>query len=96
MRIINKSLIRYELTLGGESELIGVLAVFCGAIVFANMNLINGIIAGGLWFIGLFFLRRLAKIDPIFFKVYQNYLAYQKYYPAKTPKWRIGSGYKAR
>ncbi len=96
MRIINRSLIRYELTLGGESELIGVLAVFCGAVVFANMNLINGIIAGGLWFIGLFFLRRLAKIDPIFFKVYQNYLAYQKYYPAKTPKWRIGSGYKAR
>ncbi len=96
MRIINKSLIRYELTLGGESELIGVLAVFCGAIVFANMNLINGIIAGGLWFIGLFFLRRLAKIDPIFFKVYQNYLAYQKYYPAKTPKWRIGSGYSAK
>lgn len=96
MRIINKSLIRYELILGGESELIGVLAVFCGAIVFANMNLINGIIAGGLWFIGLFFLRRLAKIDPIFFKVYQNYLAYQKYYPAKTPKWRIGSGYKAK
>lgn len=96
MRIINKSLIRYELTLGGESELIGVLAVFCGAIVFANMNLINGIIAGGLWFTGLFFLRRLAKVDPIFFKVYQNYLAYQKYYPAKTPKWRIGSGYKAK
>ncbi len=96
MRIINKSLIRYELILGGESELIGVLAVFCGAIVFANMNLINGIIAGGLWFIGLFFLRRLAKIDPIFFKVYQNYLAYQKYYPAKTPKWRIGSGYRAK
>lgn len=96
MRIINRSLIRYELTLGGESELIGVLAVFCGAIVFANMNLINGIIAGGLWFIGLFFLRRLAKIDPIFFKVYQNYLAYQKYYPAKTPRWRNGSGYKAK
>ena len=86
MRIINKSLIRYELTLGAESELVGVLAVFCGVIVFADISLVNGIIAAGLWFIGLFFLRRLAKIDPIFFKVYQNYLAHQKYYPAKTPR----------
>ncbi len=96
MRIISKALVRQNFILGAEPELVGCLAILCGSVVFANTNVLNIFFTSIVWFIGVFFLRRLAKIDPIYFKVYQRYLGYQKFYLAKTSVWRNGNGYKAK
>lgn len=96
MRFISKALTRHNLVFGAESEFVGFLGILCGVIIYAETSILNFILAAVLWFVGLYFLQRLAKKDPMFFKVYQCYLGYQNFYSAKTPKWRIGSGYKAK
>lgn len=96
MRIINKSLIRYKLIAGAEKEAVILLATLCGCITYSKPGITTGCLAGTVYLIGMFFLRRLAKYDPIYLKIFQRALQYQNYYSAKTSKWRTDSGYKAK
>lgn len=96
MRFISKALIRHNLVFGAESELVGSLGILCGVLVYAETGLLNFVLAAILWFIGLYLLQRLAKKDPMFFKIYQLYFGYQNFYPAKTSRWRKDSGYRAK
>lgn len=96
MRFISKALTRHNLVFGAESEFVGFLGILCGVIIYAESSILNFILAAVLWFIGLYFLQRLAKIDPMFFKVYQLYFGYRNFYSAKTSRWRKDSGYRAK
>lgn len=96
MRIINKSLTRYQLMFGAERELLIFLALASVLIPYSDLTIITICIGIIIWCVGLFFLRRLAKLDPIFFKVFQRFYSHQKYYPAKTPRWSKKNGYKAK
>lgn len=96
MRIINKSLTRYQLIFGTERELLIFLGLVSVLIPYSAPTIITIIVGILIWCVGLFFLRRLAKFDPIFFKVFQRFYSHQKYYPAKTPRWSKKNGYRTK
>ncbi len=96
MRAISKALVRYQVILGIEKELFFFSLMISILLPYASRTWWS--VAAGIliWGVLAYVLRKLAKKDPIYFKVNRRALQYQKYYPAKTPKWRIGSGYKAK
>lgn len=96
MRIISKALVRYQVILGIEKELFFVSLMFAILVPYSSRTWWSVILGVLIWIVLAYVLRKIAKKDPIYFKVNKRALQYQKYYPAKTPKWRIGSGYKAK
>lgn len=96
MRPINKSLIRYQIILGVEKELFFFAILISGSIPYSMRNWIGLVIGAIIWFIFIFFLRQLCKKDPIYFKVICKAIGYQRFYAAKTPRWRICGGYRAK
>jgi type IV secretory pathway TrbD component len=96
MRPINKSLIRYQTILGVEKELFFFALLVSGIIPYSVRNWISLVIGAIIWFIFIFLLRQLCKKDPIYFKIICKSIGYQRFYAAKTPRWRRDGGYKAR
>lgn len=96
MRVFNKSLTRYQLIFGAERELLILLGLVSLLVPYSDPTLITICTGIVIWFTGLFFLRRMAKADPIFFKIFQKFFSHQKYYPEKTPVWRRKNGFKAK
>ncbi len=96
MRMISKALVRYQVILGIEKELFFISLMFSILVPYASRTWWSVIVGVLIWIVLAYVLRKIAKKDPMYFKVNKRALQYQKYYPAKTPKWRIGSGYKAK
>lgn len=96
MRTINKSLVRYQIILGMEKELFFFSLMVSILVPYSSRTWWSILVGILIWMILAYVLRKIAKKDPIYFKVNKRALQYQKFYPAKTPKWRIGSGYRAK
>lgn len=79
-----------NLFMGAERELIMMLALISLTMIFVALSLQSLILGVAIWFIVSFFLRSMAKSDPIMSKIYVQQLKYQKFYPAhSTPFTRI-------
>ncbi|AQX20317.1 conjugal transfer protein TrbD [Bartonella sp. WD16.2] len=84
-----------KLIMGAEPELVLILMILTRifialAIIFLKMSFVVATIIGTcIWFIGLYVLRRIAKIDPMLFRVYIRYLRYQRYYPPRSGPFRV-------
>lgn len=100
-----KSGIRHNLLMGGDRTLIVMVLAISGILVWVYTFVWWADVAAVLWFLaGRFWLRRVAKADPLLFRVYIKGLMYSRlyakggYYPARcnyfakplsTPKkWR--------
>lgn len=94
---IYRALNRPNLLMGGERKLVQSLMAFCGVVGISNpASLPTWAIVGTVYFVCLGALRKLAKKDPDFSRVYQRQLRYQPYYPslrgvdAKRPRRLLG------
>nr|CDP79675.1 conjugal transfer protein TrbD [Bartonella schoenbuchensis] len=86
---IYSALYRPHLILGGERELVLLVSLFAGVLIVVAMNIISAIIGGFIWFVCIYVLRRMAKIDPMLSKVYIRQLRYQRYYPPYSRPFRV-------
>lgn len=83
-----RALSRPRLVLGGERELVLMSGLLTVGIAFVAVNWVAGAYAAIMFPLALFWLRRLAKTDPMMSKVYLRHLKYQTYYPARATAWR--------
>lgn len=85
---INRSLHRQNLLAGGERIpvlLVGLLTFALIAAIKTLVSIIAGII---IWFVAMYFLRRMAKFDPQAAEIYRRQLRQQKIYKAKSSPFR--------
>lgn len=75
---------RANQVLGGDRELVLTSAILCGVLVFSAANWKAAIVGGALWFTCIYFLRMMAKSDPLMRQVYLKSLTYRDYYPAQS------------
>lgn len=85
---IFRSLNKRNLILGCERELVLLVALFSVALVFVGQSLTTMILGPFIWFVSVFFLRRMAKADPHMSKVFTRHIRQQAFYPAKSRPWR--------
>lgn len=83
-----RALSRPRLILGGERELVLMAGLLTVGIAFVAVNWLAAGYAAIAFPTLLFWLRRLAKTDPMMSKVYLRHLKYQTYYPARSTAWR--------
>ncbi len=74
--------------MGGEREWVLMTAICCGGLAVAGMNLPSFIVAVVVYSFCIAVLRMIAKADPQMSKVYQRYLKYGRYYPARSRPFR--------
>jgi len=79
---IHRSLIRPQLLLGGERELVLMLAVIAGIFILMLFSWWAFFTGLALWVVGIFFLVRAAKHDPVLSTTFIRHLAYRRFYPA--------------
>ncbi|MBA9083337.1 type IV secretion system protein VirB3 [Bartonella chomelii] len=78
-----------KLIMGVEREPVLILTLLIGVFIISAMSIVATIIGMCIWLIGLYVLRKMAKIDPMLFRVYIHYLRYQRYYPARSSPFRV-------
>ena len=81
---IHRSLIRSNLFLGCDRELIMLSATISAALIFSGMTRFSIITGIFLWFASLFLLRMMAKADPQMRQVFQRYRQYPKQASARS------------
>jgi type IV secretory pathway TrbD component len=70
--------------MGGERKLVQSLIAFCGVVGVSNpASLLTWVIVIGVYLLCLQGLRKMAKKDPMFSRIYQRQLRLQPYYPAR-------------
>lgn len=72
------------LFLGADRQLTIFLSFFCGIIIFYSFNILVITITLFIWIINMFFLRMMAKSDPLMREVYKNHIKYKSVYLAKS------------
>lgn len=77
---IHRSLIRSNLLLGCDRELLVLSACFSAALIFTGMTKLSMITGIALWFVSLFLFRMMAKADPQMRQVFQRY----RFYPSRA------------
>jgi type IV secretion system protein VirB3 len=70
--------------MGGERRPILLLLIVTSGLTVSSLNLVSFIVAGILYFGGLFYLRQLAKADPFMIGIYQKSIKYRAYYPPRS------------
>lgn len=86
---IYRSLVRPQLLLGAERELVLVTGMLAAILVFAAQTLLALIMGVFLWLAGLYLLRRMAKADPEMSRVYVRHIRYRAYYAARSRPTRV-------
>jgi type IV secretion system protein VirB3 len=86
---IFRSLNQQNLILGCEREVVLCFALFCVALVFIGQSVLSFVVGSLLWGFGVFFLRKMAKIDPQMAKVFSLHYRYKPYYPARSKHWSV-------
>lgn len=81
---ISRSGNRSLLFMGCDREMIMMLGVLVGALIFSAQDLIASFVGVLFWFLGLILFRKMAKSDPFMRHVYIKQLQYRKFYPART------------
>jgi type IV secretory pathway TrbD component len=84
MLAIHTSLIRPILLMGAERELVLISAILAAVLVMSLERLLFTIVGIVFWSIGLVALRRAAKADPQFSRVYLRHTRYPAYYAAQS------------
>ena len=84
---IHRSLHKPNLFFGAEREPILLAALLPIAFTLSAFNLIMLLIGVGFWVTASFFLRAMAKKDPMLGKMWMRFIKYKAYYPAKTSAW---------
>jgi type IV secretion system protein VirB3 len=74
--------------MGGDREMMMVLALLCGVLIFSGMTKLTTVMGLTLWFGGMKLLRMMWKADPELRKIYLKARGYRKYYPARSTHWR--------
>ncbi len=92
--VIHSSLHRHNHILGAERELVMLLGLFCVVIAFGSITKFAVISMSIIWLIGVYFLRLMAKKDPLMSRVYLRHIKYQNWYSARTSAWRVLEGFK--
>lgn len=81
---IYSALNKPNLMFGADRELILSNALIAFALIFVGLTLMTTIIGIILIVVNGFFLRAMAKADPLMRKVYMRQIKYQKFYSAKS------------
>ena len=85
---LHRALYRPSLVLGGERELVMMSAAITGGLAFVAMNPVAFTFSIVAWPLCLFFLRMMAKADPLMRRVYIRHISYQTFYRATSSPWR--------
>lgn len=88
---IHRSLIRPNLFMGGDRELVMFAALLAFALVFSAQEWIATVYGIILWAAALFVLRLMAKADPYMRQVYLRHRLYKRFYPARSTPYRINT-----
>ena len=75
---------RPNLLLGGDRELVLVIAILAAMLVFAVMKWWSVMAGIALWLAAVGVLARMGKADPLLRHVYLRHIRYRSYYPAKS------------
>lgn len=86
---LHRALLRENLLLGGERELVLFSGIISVAIAVSGLNLVAIITGAVLWFGCIAGLRAMAKVDPYLSKIYQRQLIYSFYYNARSTPFYI-------
>lgn len=85
---INRSLHRPNLIAGGERIPVLLVGLVTFALIAAIKTLPSILIGIALWFVAMYFLRRMAKFDPYASEIYRRQLKQQKIYQPKSRPFR--------
>lgn len=85
---VHRSLYRRMLILGGERDLVQILAFLCFLLAFGGMTKVSIGAACVLWFGGLKLLQKMGKVDPYLSMIFSRHIAQQEFYAARTTVWR--------
>lgn len=80
---------RPHLFMGADRELVMFTGLLSGILVLTTLDVIAVVFGIVLWVAGLYFLRKLAKADPLMRAVYLRHRRYRSYYPARSTPFRI-------
>jgi len=72
------------LFLGAERSLVIMLGAMSGMLMWMGGTWFTFFMGLIIWFIGIYYLREMAKKDPIMSMVFKKYQQYKKFYPAYT------------
>ena len=74
--------------MGGDREMMMLVGLLAGTLIFSGMTFLTTIIGLILWFGCIYMLRMMWKADPEMRKVYIRAILYRKFYPARSTHWR--------
>jgi len=81
---IYKAINQPVLLFGGERHLVIFLATMSIMLIWMGATLFTFFIGLIIWIIGIYYLREMAKRDPIMSNVFRRYQQYKHYYSAHT------------
>jgi type IV secretory pathway TrbD component len=81
--IIHPSINRIHSVMGGEREMVGLLALFSVALILGVMVWYSIVLGIALFVVGLHLLQQMFKTDPQMFFVFRRQIKYKEYYPAQ-------------
>ncbi|MDR2503358.1 MAG: VirB3 family type IV secretion system protein [Deltaproteobacteria bacterium] len=85
--LIHRSLHKPNLVLGAEREPILTAALLPLAFTLSSFSLVMLLSGLAFWLIAGFFLRAMARRDPMLFKLWMRSVNYKGFYPARTNIW---------
>ena len=80
---MRQSLLRPQLVLGAERELVVGSGMIAAILVFSLNNIVLGAIGVAFWLLSLALFQRMAKVDPLLTKLYIRHVNRKIYYPAR-------------
>lgn len=86
---IHSALNRPNLFMGGERELMLLLALACAMLIFIALTPLTILMGLGIWGVFASLLRMMAKSDPLMSKIYLKQLKYKAFYPAHSTPFRL-------
>jgi len=72
------------LLFGAERNLVIFLAMMATMLMWMGGSWVTFFIGLTIWMVGIYYLREMAKRDPIMSSVFRRYQTYKHYYPAHT------------
>ena len=82
---------RPVLFMGGDRELVLMVALFSGMIMFYSFSIVMFLIAGSFFYVSLKGFRMMAKADTLMRHVYIRHIRYKKEYLAKSTPYVISN-----
>jgi type IV secretion system protein VirB3 len=81
--IIHPAINRIHSVMGGEREMVGMLALLSVALILGVMTWYSIVLGIALFVVGIYFLQQMFKTDPQMFFVFRRQIKYKEYYPAQ-------------